>query len=152
MSFLDDRLSPEYIMKLYRIVLVLISVTAVGITSWADNTAIVQTEASAGTAKIEGIVKDQLPPRAPVPNAVVKLFPDPPSAEHPELIRTTRTDDWGNFAFEHVFPGKYRIVAIMGTGAEDLQAEVTIAAAAGTRVDLSENKSKTLTLYLYPGH
>lgn len=140
-------------MKLFWIVLVCgLSVFAVATGSGAGANLIIQTEASSGTAKIEGIVKDQIPPRAPVPNAVVKLFPDPPNAEHPDLVRTTRTDDWGNFAFENVAPGKYRIVAIMSTGAEDLQAEATIAAAAGTRVELSDKKSKTLTLYLYPGH
>jgi hypothetical protein len=111
-----------------------------------------QTEPGSGTAKIEGIVKDQVPPRGPVPNAVVKLFPDPPNLDRPEMIRTTRTDDWGNFVFENVVPGKYRVIAIMGTGPEDLKAEATIAAAAGTRIELSDKKSKTVTLYLYPGH
>src|SRR5215472_17484033 len=126
-------------MKLFWIVLVSgLILFAVATGSSAGANLIIQTEASSGTAKVEGVVKDQLPPRAPVPNAVVKLFPDPPNAEHPELVRTTRTDDWGNFAFENVPPGKYRVVSFMGTGREDLQAEAKIAAAAGTRVELSE--------------
>jgi hypothetical protein len=105
----------------------------------------------AGTAKVDGIVRDQAPPRAPVPNALVKLFPDPPNPQHPELILSTRSDEWGNFVFENVVPGKYRAIAIQGEGPENLKSEATIAAAAGTTVELSEKDSKTLTLYLFPG-
>jgi len=108
-----------------------------------------QTKASTGTAKVEGIVRRQLPPNAPFPNALVRMFPDPADPSHPELIRSTRSDEWGNFRIENVVPGKYRIVAITGEGPENLKTEATIAAAAGTSVELSEKESKTLTLYLY---
>lgn len=105
-----------------------------------------------GNAKIEGLVRDTMPHREPVPNALVRLFPDPDYLQRPELIRTTRTDEWGNFVIENVVPGKYRVIALMGGGPEDLHGEATIAAAAGTRVTLSEKESKTLTLYIYLAH
>lgn len=105
-----------------------------------------------GNAKIEGIVRDTVPHRGPVPNALVRMFPDPDYLQRPELIRTTRTDEWGNFVIENVVPGKYRVIALMGGGPEDLHGEATIAAAAGTRVTLSEKESKTLTLYIYLAH
>ena len=125
---------------------------SVGIASGAGSTPTAQSESSPGTAKVDGIVRDTVPPRAPVPNALVKLFPDPPSLQHPDLIRSTRTDEVGNFVIENVVPGKYRAIAITGMGPEDLKGEATIAAAAGTRINLSERESKTLTIYLYPGH
>lgn len=140
-------------MRLYCIILVFAAtITAVGIASGAASTAVGQTEASPGAAKVDGIVRDQLPSRDPVQNALVKLFPEPLNLEHPDLIRTARTDERGYFVIENVAPGKYRAIAIMGAGPEDLQAEATIAAAAGTRFELSEKESKTLTLYLYPAH
>ena len=114
-----------------------------------DASSAAQTKANIGAAKVDGIVRDQVPPRAPVPNALVRMFPDPADPSHPELIRSTRSDEWGNFKIENVVPGKYRIVAIRGEGPENLKSEATIAAAAGTPVELSEKESKTLTLYLY---
>jgi hypothetical protein len=48
-----------------------------------------------------------------------------------------------------VVPGKYRIIAIMGEDPENLKTEATIAATAGTPVELSEKESKSVTLYLY---
>lgn len=140
-------------MRLRSIILVFAAtMIAIGIASGAGSTAIGQTQASPGAAKVDGIVREQLAPRAPVQYALVKLFPEPPNLEHPDLIRSARTDEHGYFVIENVAPGKYRAIAIMGAGQEDLQAEATIADTAGTRFELSEKQSKTLTLYLYLAH
>lgn len=175
-SFPDHRIVPRtwgWIMKLFSIVLVVVaSLTAqkssllAGAAGSPAHDAVVglslqnpshdtggnpaaQNKASTGTASVNGIVRRQLPPNAPFPNALVKMFPDPPDPSHPESIRSTRSDEWGNFRIENVPPGKYRIVAITGEGPENLKSEATIAAAGGTSVELSEKESKTLTLYLY---
>lgn len=143
----------RWMMKLCWIILVFATtITAIGIPSGAGSTAIGQTQASPGVGKVDGIVRDQLSPRAPVQYALVKLFPEPLNLEHPDMIRSARTDEHGHFVIENVAPGRYSAIAIMGTGPEDLHAEATIAGAAGTRFELSEKQSKTLTLYLYLAH
>jgi hypothetical protein len=133
-------------MKLYWILIVL-GASLSPQTSWLLVGA--QTKGSTGSARVEGIVKTRVPPRGPAPYALVKLFPDPAYLQRPDLIRSTRTDQFGVFLFENVVPGKYRAIAFLGARPENLQAEATIAAHVGTRVEVSENKSKTLTLYLY---
>ena len=133
-------------MKLYWIFLVLVASLSPQ-TAWLLVGA--QAEGSTGTAKVEGIVKTRVPPRGPVANALVKLFPDPAYLQRPDLVRTARTDDFGIFRIENVVPGKYRAIAFLGASPENLKAEATIAAHSGTRVELSEKESKTLTLYLY---
>src|SRR5215467_5972012 len=85
-----------------------------------SSVSMVQEQGNRGKAKVDGIVRDRFQRNEPVPNALVKLFPDPPSAEHPDLIRSARTDQLGNFEIDDVAPGKYRIVAFMGGGPEDL--------------------------------
>jgi hypothetical protein len=111
-----------------------------------------QTEGESGVVKVQGTVKNILPMREVVPYALVKLFPDPIDLSRPDLIRSARTDGVGYFEIDNVLPGKYRVIAIMGAGPEDLNAEATIATSAGTKIDVSEKKTKTLTLYLYPAY
>lgn len=152
-----------WIMKLYLIVLAFAaSITAqepslprvndlsAGAASVTSGASALQEQSSQGTAKVEGVVRGQFERRDFVPNALVKLFPEPIDLAHPALIRSARTDESGNFEIDNVVPGKYRAIAIQGGGPENLQNEATIAVSAGVRVELAENQSKTLTLYLYP--
>lgn len=137
-------------MKLYCMLLVL-SATVIPLTSWpfVDPQNDAETKATNGNARIEGTVKTRVANRGAVPYALVKLFPDPAFLQRPDLIRTARADNLGTFRIENVVPGKYRVIAFTGGGQENLNAEATLAAHNGITVELSENESKGLTLYVY---
>jgi carboxypeptidase family protein len=108
---------------------------------------------SLGAGKVQGVV---LEPEYgdPVPNALVKLFPDPPNPHRADLFQTAPTDQDGRFVIKNVVPGRYRVLAIMGKtgGGENNYEDSLMAAGAGTRVVLAEKQTKHLELELFEAH
>jgi hypothetical protein len=140
------------IMKLYWILLAFgASITAQKSSLLVNSgtTLSAQTQAVSGTAVVEGIVRQQLPNRTAADNVLVKLFPDPDPLGNPNLIRSARTDQYGHFEIHNVVPGRYRAIAIMGSGPEDLKAEAAIAKAAGQKFEVADKQAKGLSLDLY---
>jgi hypothetical protein len=105
-----------------------------------------------GAGKVQGVV---LEPEYgdPVPNALVKLFPDPPNPHRADLFHTAPTDQDGRFFIKNIVPGRYRVLAIMGkSGSESNYDDSLIAGAAGIRVVLVEKQTKHLELELFEAH
>lgn len=139
-------------MKLYLILLVLVATLTPQSSLLVNAQNDAKTETGTGTARIEGTVKTRVGNRGSVPYAVVKLFPDPAFLQRPDLVRTARADNLGTFRIDNIVPGRYRAIAFTGGGQENLSHEATLAAHNGTTVQLSENESKGVTLYLYLAH
>jgi hypothetical protein len=105
---------------------------------------------SLGASKVQGIVLDPVFHDA-VPNAVVKLFPDPPNPHRADLYHQTKTDENGQFVISNIVPGGYRALAIIGqdNGESD---DSLFARSAGVRLALREKQTKNVELELFAAH
>jgi hypothetical protein len=112
-----------------------------------------------GAGRVEGVVTD---PEFHdfVPGAVVKLIPDPASPRRSDLSRTALTNQFGEFTFRNVVPGRYRVLAVMvksfgegvRIGSEGPYADSVIARHAGVRILLEKRQSKYLELELFEAY
>ncbi len=92
-------------MKTQRLTPILLSITLAGGSAWA--------------ATIKGVIKDA--DGAPLPGAAIQLTALPDSTRAGYMM----SGDTGEFAFNDLKPGKYRLLAVM-TGMEDIDRNLTV--------------------------
>jgi Carboxypeptidase regulatory-like domain len=82
--------------------------TGIDLTGGSPGDALVVTFASS-RGEITGVVKT--PAGSVLAGAIVTLIPEPPRSERRDFARRAGTDQHGEFAFQGVAPGEYRVYA-----------------------------------------
>jgi hypothetical protein len=99
---------------------------------------------SPGAGHIQGIV---LRGDAPVRGAVVRIFPETPNP-YRENTSNARTGEDGHFVIENMPPGKYLVRAYASLADGDDDEASSSNSENTTRIDLTENDSRTVQLKL----
>lgn len=114
--------------------------------SEADPSQQLQVRLSPGTGHIQGIV---LQGAHPAPFAMVRLFPEYPNPNRPDLYHTEVTDANGHFEIGNIAPGSYRLATVPGPiEIEAIQNKTPADASSSIGFVIAPRQSKVIKLRL----
>jgi protocatechuate 3,4-dioxygenase beta subunit len=116
----------------------------------ADTNKTLQIIVSRGAAEVEGLV---LQGDHPVPEAVVKLIPEPAKPHRTDLLRIVTTNEEGYFVMNNVVPGKYLALALRSEhDYENDDDDSAQAQSTALSIVLAEGESKAVQLTFAKDH